>query len=190
MVKLTRDVPAEPNPINKQIELLMRGSRVSRFHTTPTIKEETVGHHTSIVCGILLLVWPERVTVDLLRYAVFHDSAEFITGDVPSPAKRLMDRSALDALESSVMVQHNVPLQTLDEGTKRIFKFADNLAGIATCVFELRMGNLHAVEAYRNFTTYFRDAYVRDRDGFKVWEAYTAIIRQLPEHILKEVNNA
>lgn len=175
-------------PINKQIELLVRGSLVKRFHTTPTIKEETVGHHTSIVCGILLLVWPERINVDLLRYAIFHDSAEFVTGDVPSPAKRLMDRSALDSLESSVLEQHNVPLQTLDEDTRRIFKFADNLAGIATCVFELRMGNLHVAEAYRNFTSYFVSEYVRERDGYRVWEAYSAIISQLPEHIIHAVN--
>ncbi len=173
--------------IQRQLRLLMRGSRVSRFHTTPTIKEETVGHHSSIVCGILLLVWPERVTVGLLRYAVFHDSAEFITGDVPSPAKRLMDRSALDALESSVLADHHVPLQTLDEDTKRIFKFADNLAGIATCVFELRMGNLHAAEAYTNFTNYFMGAYVRERDGERVWDAYKALIADLPEHINNEI---
>lgn len=168
--------------LNKQLELLFRGSRVARFHTTPTIKQETVGHHTSLVAGILLLVWPEKVTVELLHYAIFHDSAEFITGDVPSPAKRLMDRTALDGLETRVMESHGIRLIKLTEDQRKIFKFADNLAGLATCVFELRMGNLHALEAANNFTEYFKQSYDPLVDDPRAWEAYLSIVECLNAH--------
>lgn len=164
----------------KQIELLTRGSRVTRFHTTPTIKEETVGHHSSIVAGLLLLLWPEKVTVELLRHAIFHDSAEFVTGDVPSPAKRLMDRTALDGLETSVMNDHCVLVPQLSPDMKKIFKFADNLAGIITCVFEMRMGNGHAEEAFSNFCSYFLASYT-PADGPVVREAFLAVVRNAPE---------
>jgi len=187
-----------PIMIQLQLQLLNRGNLVNRFHTTPTIKQETVGHHSATVAGILLILWPTLVDVDLLKYAIFHDSAEFITGDVPSPAKKSMDRTALDLLEAGVYRNHEFVLPDLSPIQRKIFKFADNLAGVSACASELRMGNFAVIEALQNFTSYL-DRSIKefsydpqhstwvDEIVPRVRFAHKCLLCELPPHILEEV---
>ena len=182
----------------KQLSLLIRGNSVSRFHTNPTIRQETVGHHSATVAGILLILWPEQVDAQLLKYAIFHDSAECITGDVPSPAKKRMDRTALDSLEAEVYNNHDFVLPCISPLQRKIFKFADNLSGISTCVSELRMGNFAILEVLQNFTSYLNTSikeFSVDPDYStccqdivdRVRQAHRFFLSLLPNYVLEEI---
>lgn len=169
--------------MQKQIDFLLRGASVRRFHTIPVVLGETTGHHSAIVAGLLLLLWPERMTVPLLRYAILHDSAEFVTGDIPSPVKRAIDRAPLDRFEKSVYEDWGINMQELSPEDRKIFKFADNLAGIATCTGEMRAGNTHLLEACSNFLSYFLASYDPVADGPRPGQALDSILNRLPIYL-------
>jgi 5'-deoxynucleotidase YfbR-like HD superfamily hydrolase len=139
--------------IKSQLNLLMSGVKVKRFHTVPTINQETVGHHSSIVAGLLYILWPEKLY--LLPHAIFHDLPEHITGDTPSPGKRLfVDRDRMKSAESQIFANASVQLPELNSEDARCLKICDILAGMATCQHEMMMGNSYVKESMRNYHSY------------------------------------
>jgi len=70
-----------------RIALTRNGGHVKRWHTKQIIGEQTVGHHSFGVVSLLLILHPNP-SLDLLRAAMWHDMAEQVTGDVPSPILR------------------------------------------------------------------------------------------------------
>lgn len=138
------------------INLLVQGSQTKRFHTVPTIHNETVGHHTNLVCGLLYLLYPD-CRREVLIHAIFHDVAECVTGDIPSPSKRAgyVDRKALTASEESIIASHGIHLPSITKDEEFALKICDILAGLATCSHEINMGNKHMLQAFNNFSAYF-----------------------------------
>jgi len=60
--------------------------RVSRYHTWPHIKEQSVAEHSWQLLRILLCIWPD-VPAHVMAYVVRHDCGEIKTGDAPYPVK-------------------------------------------------------------------------------------------------------
>jgi 5'-deoxynucleotidase YfbR-like HD superfamily hydrolase len=168
------------------LDLFLDGSQVSRFHTVPMTQRETVGHHSSIVAGLLLLIWPDEVSVPLLQHAIFHDTAEVVTGDLPSPAKRLMDRAKLDEFEASVYLTAGLRLDELSNRDKLKLKVADILAGIYACVHEINMGNQYPIVALTNFCSYYDKLafeHATALDWSKVHPTYKRILSRMSQHL-------
>lgn len=85
-------------------------SQVPRWSIVPGVPRQTVGEHT---LNVALLVWwvmtdggisdlNPRETTSAVMSALFHDAAECLTGDIPTPAKDL-DRSAALSFEQKAV---------------------------------------------------------------------------------------
>ena len=139
-----------------QLFLLMNGAQVTRFHTVPTIKNESVGHHSMLVAGLAFILWPDRP--HLLPHAIVHDLPEVVTGDMPSPGKRAYgDRTALKTIEGEIINTAGFTLPALSDEDAACLKVCDILAGMVTCYFELRMGNRLVTESMENYRSYLKE---------------------------------
>ena len=141
------------------IQVARAGGGVSRFHTIPTIRSDTVASHTygvlSLACAFVnagaLGEKPDpRKVSALLQAILIHDLAEQSTGDVPGPAKwgnpefkRAMDRE--EALFEGRFLLHPQHLTDLDQETQQelelILKWSDYGDGVLFCLEELALGN-------------------------------------------------
>jgi 5'-deoxynucleotidase YfbR-like HD superfamily hydrolase len=163
---------SEHQTTERQVNLLISGFAVKRFHTVPTIGQETVGHHSALVAAFVTLIWPEKL--HLLPHALIHDVAESITGDVPSPGKRLfVDRERLKKAEGDILEAADLLLPPLSAEDQRSLKICDILAGMAACRQELRMGNHLVMEAFGNYVDYFRELGVTDPTALSIAEVLT-----------------
>lgn len=111
----------------RRILAVRRSGNVKRFHTMPLIGEQTVAAHSWNVLVILLEICPNPTT-RLLRAAVYHDAAEYATGDSPSQAKRRDHRlkTILDELETKVYEEMDIDM-SLTPAERMFIKVADLL---------------------------------------------------------------
>ena len=139
-----------------QVRTLFDGSAVKRFHTIPTVTENTVGQHSHGVAMFCVLLEGGQPSAKLLMKALTHDMAEQYTGDVPSPAKRALGiRKEFGEVEEQL-------LETVDfsfDVTPReevVLKLADCADGMLFCAKERMLGNQSRMiaHAYANYVSY------------------------------------
>ncbi len=95
--------------------------------------------------------------------AVYHDSSEIITGDMPTPIKYYNEdiKSAYKKIEATAEIQlmEMLPedfradfekIYNPDSETKRLVKAADKLSALIKCIEELNMGNKEFEVAYKS----------------------------------------
>lgn len=131
---------------------IRNGNNVKRFHTTSRTQEETVGHHSANVCGIMLRINPD-CSRDLLVAALYHDVAEYYTGDVPSPFKwdNPDVKVGLDGGEEAYLKAHNIPQpQYLTVEDIQLLKLADMMDLILSSLEEAGRGNQSALDLVEN----------------------------------------
>lgn len=136
-----------------------RALGVRRFHTQPRITEETVGHHTAGVLLALLYLEPDA-SREVLLAAISHDLGEYVTGDMPSPAKANLSRDAhieLKTLELAATRTMGVPRTRLTQQEKKLLKLADLLDLAFSSFMEVEMGNRPARMVIRNVAEYIAD---------------------------------
>jgi 5'-deoxynucleotidase YfbR-like HD superfamily hydrolase len=159
------------------IEALRKGFNVKRFHTTPRIQMETVGHHTCNVMAILNRLSP-FCSRELLVAALYHDVDEAYTGDVPAPFKwdNPDAKKALAEGGDLYMKEHKIPVPELDEHEYRLLKLADMLDLVFSSIEELNKGNLYAKELITNGQQYILA--MREENLFTddVWEKVEEMI--------------
>lgn len=127
-----------------------RAGQVTRFHTWPRLREQSVGEHSWQVLRILLAIWPGAPR-HLLIHCVTHDVGETVSGDPPYPIKVLnVDlKQACDRIEREAHLlmsdSWRLPLPCdLSEEEKIIFKLAEFVEMWEWGVFEVGMGNSYA----------------------------------------------
>lgn len=120
--------------------------QVTRYHTWPRTRDQSVGEHSWQVMRILLTVWP-TVPRKLLVHAVLHDVGE-MAGDIPYPGKRndplLKDRMDLaeQKIHAGMMDAWRLPgITTLTEYEHRVFKVCENLEMWEWGLHEQNLGN-------------------------------------------------
>lgn len=128
------------------ITSLRHAGSVKRYHTWPTIRHQTIADHTWHVLRILITLFPEEVTVDVLTYVIWHDVPEVGTGDSPFYAKRASPelKSALNELEGEVLESMGLVLPELTSRQRLLVKVCDLLEMHQWGTDELRMGNQYA----------------------------------------------
>lgn len=98
---MSNDVPA----LVQRIRFAREAFDVERCHTHPHLLRYSVGHHSAGVASLViqtwLSAWAELPRAELITAALYHDGAELVTGDLPSPTKTLLD-GALDKVEERV----------------------------------------------------------------------------------------
>ena len=77
----------------------LAATHVNRFHSTVTVKENTVGQHT---IGMLIMAdWVFEGSPDprLMQAILYHDLPEIRIGDIPYPVKHYSKQNLRDALK-------------------------------------------------------------------------------------------
>lgn len=131
--------------------LLNRAGMVKRYHTLPLIKEETTACHSwgvAMLCDILSMGAP---SAQLLKAALYHDSAEMVTGDIPFTAKSShheLARAAQEMENSFNYINELTTCNDLTEDEKVVLKWADMLQLLIKCYDECRLGNINTVQFF------------------------------------------
>lgn len=142
--------------MKQQLEFMVLGAEVKRYHTVTTLREETVGHHSHSV-AMLVLVLDPGATAPMLKAALLHDMAEQVTGDIPSPAKREYGiGDQVDALEDRLLTESGWAYPGLSESERRTLKLADIASGALFCIREMELGNVRARVVFDRYMSYAR----------------------------------
>ena len=148
----------------KFFEFIQRMSQIFRWSLMRNTKQEDLKQHSYDVAVIAhgLATIAKNIhhnpTLDpdkAATYALFHDTAEVFTGDIPTPIKHFgggvmkeftdrLERMAIDKMVSSLPA----PLQSsyqlvfdIPESYKGIIKAADRIAALKKCREEIAAGN-------------------------------------------------
>lgn len=160
MVKAPQPLPLLPTLSAGDAERLAyveASARVLRWHTEPVLHRQSVGEHTYTVMHLVLLLTDGTATKNLLVAALFHDTAEKLFGDIPSPTKSLPElRDILEAAEDAYMTAIGLPIPELTAWEAGVLKMADVLEGGLFCAFETRRGNRDIQRGFANYLNYAR----------------------------------
>ena len=153
-----------------QIEFMLSGSEVSRYHTIHTLQRETVGHHSHGVAMICHILDPEcRKCV--LQAALLHDLAEHVTGDIPSPAKREYGiGDQVSSLEGRLLNSAGLSIPILSREEERMLKIADLAQGALFSAREVQLGNTGMRVVFDRYISYAESMILvgRERELFNI----------------------
>lgn len=137
---------------------IRNGFNVKRFHTTHRTQEESVGHHSANICGILLRLDPS-CSRELLVVALMHDVPEVYTGDVPAPFKwdNPDIKQGLDWGEQDYVDDNEIPDPKITTKEQQLLKLADMLDLVLSSLEEAGRGNQAAWELVENGAKYIDD---------------------------------
>lgn len=113
-----------------KLETLLESGGVTRFHAQPTIQTQTMAEHQWNAVTLFRHFFPHLVTETSLIAIMYHDAAEIVTGDIPSPAKRAKPaiKVLLDEVEEQFNEEHDIP--DIWGEIRRPFKICDILEGL------------------------------------------------------------
>lgn len=134
-------------------------------------RNENLSEHSLEVAQIahaLAVINNKRFGGDLNPYyvatvAMYHDTSEIITGDMPTPIKyynkeikaayKQIEAAAEERLISMLPQDFKKDFEKIykpDEKTKKIVKAADKLSALIKCIEELNMGNMEFATAEKS----------------------------------------
>lgn len=122
-----------------------QAGRVLRYHTYPTLQQQTVGEHTWQVLRIYTEVWGAP-SGDVMLCILHHDSAERVTGDTPHHAKRRWSescRAEMREIEDAISGEMGLELPDIPEADRRRIKIADLLEMWEFGQDESLLGSMH-----------------------------------------------
>lgn len=119
---------------------IFNGGAVERFHIVPGVKTQSVAEHSWGVAVLCQALMPD-CSKDLILAAMFHDCAEFVTGDVPAVAKwnHPQLKPILDEIEAEVEAKWGIAIE-LNPEEKRMLKLCDAFEGMRYCISRRRCG--------------------------------------------------
>lgn len=134
----------------QQAESLRASGHVARWHTLPHAGDrQTVAEHSGQAVSLLLLLHPGP-SLSLIKALMWHDSAERIVGDVPSPVRRRYSEygEMYEDIEAMVHDEHHpIVARSMTDLTKeeRVWlKTIDVLELVMHCQDLVMIGNRHA----------------------------------------------
>ncbi len=167
--------------------MLSRMKNIYRWGLMRNTKQENLSEHSlevAMIAHCLAVLRNKRFggTVDpnaVATAAMFHDTSEIITGDMPTPIKyynteiksvykqieAVADDRLLSLLPEDLRTEY-APLYAPDEETQKLIKAADKLSALIKCVEELNMGNREFVAAERATRQAVRDMRLPEADVF------------------------
>lgn len=150
--------------------MMSRMKNIYRWGLMRNIRRENLSEHSLEVAQIahaLAIINNKRFGGDIdpnftAVAAMYHDTCEIITGDMPTPIKYYNDaiKSAYKQIESEAQKQLTAmlpedfkesfaPIYEPDEQTERLIKAADKLSALIKCTEELNLGNREFAVAER-----------------------------------------
>lgn len=148
---------------------------------------ENLSEHSlevAMVAHALAVIGNKRLNKNYNPYyiatvAMFHDTGEIITGDMPTPIKYYNEtiKNAYKEIEETAekslinmlpddMREEFIPLYKFDDETKRIVKAADKISALIKCIEETRSGNGEFSVAKKSTLKAIKDMDVPEADIF------------------------
>ena len=142
--------------------MLSRMKNIYRWGLMRNTRPESLSEHsleTAFIAHALAVIRNRRFggsadPAAVAAAAMFHDTSEIITGDMPTPIKYYNEelRSAYKQIEATAcdrlaamlpedMREDFMPLYHPDGETERLVKAADKISALIKCTEELNMGN-------------------------------------------------
>jgi 5'-deoxynucleotidase YfbR-like HD superfamily hydrolase len=125
--------------------------RVLRYHTWPTISQETIAEHSWGVAMIWLQLFRKctssSMVAVILQWILRHDAPELWSGDLPFPVKQRHPplKTALEPVEAEGMDALGLAQQPeMTDKERDCVKIADLLQMMVFGLHELRLGNKYA----------------------------------------------
>lgn len=171
--------------------MLSRMKYINRWGLMNNTKYENISEHshqTAILAHCLVLIHNKRFGGDLdaeraALLALFHDSTEIITGDMPTPVKyanpeirdvyRQVESSAADRLLQMLPADFRGEYAGLlrfsgekDSGLEVYVKAADRFSALIKCIEEMRMGNDEFRKAKETIEQSIRDMRLPEAEVF------------------------
>ena len=127
---------------------------VQRYHTWPTIKQQSVGEHSWQMMRIWYAIWG-KMPPDVSSYILWHDAGELVTGDPPFPfkSKNTELKALFDIQENAAVRDMGGEVTPLSSYQLVLVKVCDILEMWEFGLVELKMGNVLAqpiIEDTRN----------------------------------------
>lgn len=123
---------------------------ITRYHSWPRIKEQTVASHTWQTIRILLTIWPDCPR-KLIIHAMFHDIGEMY-GDIQWPWKHRVPELKEGSKKAEEMIHAKMtelwdipPPVVLTAYEHEVFKICENLEMWEWALFEINLGNKFAL---------------------------------------------
>ena len=142
--------------------MLSRMKNIYRWGLMRNVKAESLSEHsieTAFVAHALAIIENRRFGGNydpnyVAAAALFHDTGEIITGDMPTPVKYYNEdiKTAYKKIEQAAetrllsllppdMREDYVPLYSPDKETAKLVKAADKISALIKCTEERNMGN-------------------------------------------------
>ena len=151
---------------NKFIKLqkIRNGGNVKRYHTLPIIREQSNAAHSWGVAVLLDQLWGldwgenSVALAKMLKASLYHDCAEYLTGDLPAPIKKSSEAVAevIKELEDNFNKDLDILIRLEDYDEVKV-KFCDCLEGALFCLEELEMGNKMVADVFSKYMEYLRE---------------------------------
>lgn len=156
---------------NNYYAMLFRMKYINRWALMRNLRPETLSEHTmetAFIAHCLAIIAKRRFGEDInpdhiAVAALFHDTAEVITGDLPTPVKYYNDdiKSAYKSIEAAAedkllelipedLREDFVPYYRPDEVTEKYVKAADKFSALIKCREELNLGNKEFASAAKS----------------------------------------
>ncbi|MGN0559174.1 MAG: 5'-deoxynucleotidase [Acutalibacteraceae bacterium] len=154
--------------------MLSRMKYINRWGLMNNTTKENISEHslqTAMIAHALVLIHNRRFGGDLnaeraMLLAVYHDTSEIITGDMPTPVKyfnpsivsayKAVEKTAQQKLLSMLPDDLQDDYRSViiyDEKDKQLWKFvkaADKLSALIKCIEEIKMGNSEFTSAKKS----------------------------------------
>lgn len=157
---------------NDVISSQAMAGRVLRYHTWPTIHQQTVAEHSHRVAMIYIKLYGVP-RAEVLVYILLHDLGELAAGDVPFYSKRRVPelKEAVNHAEELGLKDLGLELPTLTDEEWKQFKTADLLEMYEFGKIENQMGNTYGLIVCRNIEVALIKMNV-SFDALKLWPGY------------------
>lgn len=149
---------------NYQIKRTREAADVKRFHTFPSIREQTVGQH-SFNMLTMLFQFVKEPSLNLIKAITYHDFAERWVGDIPATAKWGNEEwgNLTESIEESVRLKLGFISGELTEDEKNIVSFLDTLELFYWALEEAELGNKNGYFLAKKVRKIVLEKYVKTR---------------------------
>lgn len=167
--------------------MLSRMKNIHRWGLMRNTRQENLSEHSlevALIAHCLAVIKNRRLGGNLnpeyiANAAMFHDTSEIITGDMPTPIKyynadikstykeieKIADDRLLSLLPEDLRGDF-IPLYNPDDETKKIIKAADKISALIKCIEELNMGNKEFGAAEKSTLKAIKDMNLPEADIF------------------------